>query len=166
MRDDVQEVVAELCSPDGLMVRRYLLNARNAFAFVFLPLDSVADVAQRLLGDDSDWPKSGLAVLHFDHGSKAPTEASLKNFLLWEPLKNRRGIGRWEVVGHADASGSREVNLELSLARAKWVSQHLIDALGWHTEDVVARGLGSTEPIGENPAQNRRVEVRWVPSLQ
>ena len=80
--------------------------------------------------------------------------------------EHRHGRGRWDVVGHTDNSGSREANAALSLARAQWVSQHLVDALGWKAEDVVARGLGSTEPMGTNPAQNRRVEVRWVPSLQ
>ena len=166
VRDEVQEAVAEVRSPDGRVVRRYLLNAENGFAFVFLPLDPVSELAQRGMGDGSVWPESGLAVLHFDHGSKTPTEASWRAFLDWEPVGHRHGRGRWDVVGHTDNSGSREANAALSLARAQWVSQHLVDALGWKAEDVVARGLGSTEPMGTNPAQNRRVEVRWVPSLQ
>ena len=74
--------------------------------------------------------------------------------------------GHWSVVGHTDASGAQHVNDKLSLDRAERIASYLVDEMGWPRSSVEVRGAGSAEPLGEDPAQNRRVEVLWVPSMQ
>lgn len=74
-----------------------------------------------------------------------------------------------QVVGHTDALGSAESNLELSLDRAQAVAEALqVRGL----PDVRPIGLGEQRPVApnekkdgsDNPegrAQNRRVEITW-----
>jgi OOP family OmpA-OmpF porin len=73
-----------------------------------------------------------------------------------------------EVVGHTDAIGDDESNLELSIERARAVTDALLAA--GMTVDAEVVGKGETEPVAanENPdgsdspsgrAQNRRVEI-------
>ena len=159
--------MAEVISPDGEVVRRYALNAENGFAFVLLPLDVVVALEDLRSQDGSDWPTSTLAILSYEHGMPTPTSASWRVFQGWAqglPLDSGKGILR--VTGHTDASGTDDLNAALSLARAEYVATQLQSIAKWPTERVEVEALGSAEPLGSDPAQNRRVEVRWVPSLQ
>ena len=79
-------------------------------------------------------------------------------------MRSDQGILR--VTGHTDASGTDDLNAALSLARAEYVATQLQSLVKWPQERVQVEALGSAEPLGNDPAQNRRVEVRWVPSLQ
>ncbi len=158
--------LAEIRSPEGLVVRRYELNFENGFAFVLLPLDLVDEMAGREVLDDSNWPASTLAVVQFDVGSTRPIESSWNEFVAWSSELSRPNSGRWIITGHTDESGGSEVNLKLSLERASFVSNHLMQEKGWSREGMEVSGLGSKEPLGTDAAQNRRVEVRWVRSLQ
>ena len=68
-----------------------------------------------------------------------------------------------EIGGHTDATGSRHMNLNLSLARALAVRTFLISK-GVSPERLVAQGYGPDRPIASNRtpegrAQNRRVEL-------
>ncbi|MBX3746527.1 MAG: OmpA family protein [Verrucomicrobiae bacterium] len=69
------------------------------------------------------------------------------------------------VTGHADRSGSEEVNARLSYQRAAWVRDRLV-GLGVDAGRIEVVGMGSREPLrAEAPAagENRRVtfSVRW-----
>lgn len=71
---------------------------------------------------------------------------------------------RIEIAGHADAAGSAERNMTLSLDRANAVLAYLV-AAGQNADrfDVVA--FGDTKPIGDNSTEagralNRRIEFR------
>lgn len=68
----------------------------------------------------------------------------------------------FNIVGHADASGSPEVNRRLSAARAREVSRYLNRECGIDTDRLSVFGLGNSRllpgvpPVSE---ENRRVEV-------
>ena len=162
-----KEVVAEIRAPNGTLVRRYRLDASTGWAFVLLPLDPVGELASVSMEDESDWPLASLAVLSFDHGQRRPTEASWLAFLDWAKSINANSMkGKWTVVGHTDKTGTPEVNDVLSLRRAQGVAEYLTETMQWPKTSLEVRGVGSAQPIGENPAQNRRVEVHWVPAMQ
>lgn len=72
-----------------------------------------------------------------------------------------------EIVleGHSDPSGNEYRNLSLSLDRANWCADRLVE-YGINRMRIRTVGLGSARPIvdvgGDAGAINRRVEVRWV----
>ena len=70
---------------------------------------------------------------------------------------------RLDVEGHADATGSEELNQKLSENRAAAVRDYML-AQGLNGDAVTARGLGKTQPIASNDTiadrqKNRRVEM-------
>lgn len=68
----------------------------------------------------------------------------------------------FNIIGHADASGSPQINRPLSKARAEEVARHLQRECGMAESRFVTFGLGESRllpgvpPVSE---QNRRVEV-------
>jgi outer membrane protein OmpA-like peptidoglycan-associated protein len=72
-----------------------------------------------------------------------------------------------EIVleGHSDPSGNEYRNLSLSLDRANWAADRLVE-YGINRMRIRTVGLGSARPVidvgGDAGAINRRVEVRWV----
>ncbi len=72
-----------------------------------------------------------------------------------------------EVVGHTDSTGTDSYNQDLSLRRARAVTEHL-KAQAVVPNRLIVIGRGEAEPIASNAtasgqAQNRRVEVRISP---
>lgn len=68
-----------------------------------------------------------------------------------------------QVIGHTDARGSEESNLELSRRRAQAVAEELV-AAGVSPSRITTLGRGESSPIASNDtpegrAQNRRVEI-------
>jgi len=159
--------VAEIRAPDGRVVRTYELRADRGWEFVFLPLDPVTEMQDLRGQDGSTWPTSTLAILRYEHGSPTPTPDSWRTFLTWaKGIQQFPEQGFLHVTGHTDASGTDDVNASLSLARAEYVATQCQALAKWPGERVEVRALGSTQPLGGDPAQNRRVEVRWVPAMQ
>jgi outer membrane protein OmpA-like peptidoglycan-associated protein len=73
-----------------------------------------------------------------------------------------------DVVGHADASGSREHNMPLSEQRAEEAKAALV-AAGADPAKIAAKGVGESDLKVKTTAAhaaNRRVEVRFHPSLR
>ncbi|MCU1751393.1 OmpA family protein [Pseudomonas sp. 6D_7.1_Bac1] len=70
-------------------------------------------------------------------------------------------IERVRIDGHTDGSGKEAYNQQLSLRRAKSVSQVLI-RVGMREENVQLRGLGSNEPVASNTTTAGRTENRRV----
>ena len=62
-----------------------------------------------------------------------------------------------QIAGHTDNVGSDQHNQQLSENRAKAVKDALV-ALGIPATKIVAKGYGSTRPISNVDAENRRVE--------
>jgi len=77
-------------------------------------------------------------------------------------LKSKKGTGQQvRVIGHADATGTPEANLTLSLKRAQAVKEYLVDK-GADPQMLIAIGQGAKDPL--DPAKpydavNRRVEI-------
>ncbi len=70
---------------------------------------------------------------------------------------------RVQISGHTDNTGSRAVNLRLSIARARTVETFL-EANGVPRTQVTSKGFGPAVPVASNKtaagrAQNRRVEL-------
>ena len=124
-----------------------------------------ADIVSGSIGSQLD--VSGHAVLdtlEFASGSTdlEPGEyaelADLANYLAKNPAS------RILLVGHTDAMGSLESNIELSERRAESVLNRLINAHGVDSERVSAKGIGYLSPRATNISAegrklNRRVEA-------
>ena len=72
------------------------------------------------------------------------------------------------IVGHTDASGDDQRNLELSARRADAVRDFLADEFRLPATRMLAEGKGEIEPIASNDTAagrqaNRRVEIRVRP---
>lgn len=70
------------------------------------------------------------------------------------------------VAGYTDNIGSQESNRKLSLSRARTVRAYLI-GLGVSPGQLVARGFGESDPVGNNAtragrAKNRRIELHVI----
>jgi OmpA-OmpF porin, OOP family len=68
-----------------------------------------------------------------------------------------------QIIGHTDAQGEDNYNLQLSERRAKAVIQALVQQFGIDESRMSAIGKGETEPVDDNAtekgrANNRRVE--------
>ncbi|MDA0728284.1 MAG: OmpA family protein [Bacteroidetes bacterium] len=165
--DELIEAEWVLVSPDGRIIRRHLLRDDLGWSFTMLPLDAVEAMKQGALQDASFWPWLEVQLVHFDLGSSNPQPASLRAFQSWvneSTSFTHHEAGRWLVMGHADQSGPESVNASLSEARAQVIAQELL--LLFPDAKMVTSGAGSTLPVGNDPAQNRRVEVRWVPNVK
>ena len=105
-----------------------------------------------------------LADLSFQTGSSKLAEGgadslqALAAFLVAEP---ERSV---VLVGHTDAEGALDSNINLSRQRADAVRAHLVSTLGIAPERVRAEGVGYLAPLttnetAEGRSANRRVEV-------
>jgi outer membrane protein OmpA-like peptidoglycan-associated protein len=74
------------------------------------------------------------------------------------------------VEGHTDSTGSADMNMQLSQARAQSVSTYLVSR-GLPSDQVTAQGFGPSRPVADNAtaegrANNRRVEIVIQPGEQ
>jgi len=67
-----------------------------------------------------------------------------------------------QVQGHTDKSGSEQYNMQLSQRRAQSVVNYMTQR---HVDPrrLIAVGLGESQPISSDPAQNRRVTMVVTP---
>ena len=107
--------------------------------------------------------KYSLPASSFRVGSAELPELLKKQLDVFaDVLKGKKGSGRQvRVIGHADASGTPEVNEALSLRRAEAVKSYLVQR-GAEPDMLVVVGVGSKAlKNAANPtaAENRRVEI-------
>lgn len=72
-------------------------------------------------------------------------------------------VGRLQIIGHTDASGSAAYNANLSRLRADEVKRFLVDDCGIQPERLEAVGVGEEFPANPNDPtadENRRVEFQ------
>lgn len=99
----------------------------------------------------------------FDTGSayiKSESTGTLKKIA--EILKANPSL-QVQIVGHTDADGDADYNMDLSMMRASSVEQALTDQFGVDASQLSSTGKGETELLdtgtsSESKAKNRRVE--------
>ena len=68
---------------------------------------------------------------------------------------------RLQAIGYTNASGDDRADQQLSLARAQWLVQALIDA-GVRADRLSAEGQGGKDPIGDNSTEQGRAANQRV----
>lgn len=119
------------------------------------------------LTEASEGARLVLRNIYFDTGSADLRSDSQQELDRLFDIMNRSRLVV-EIGGHTDNTGSAQLNMNLSQARAESVVQYIVDK-GIHTDRISAKGYGQTEPIAENETEegrqeNRRVEVKIVSS--
>ncbi len=102
-------------------------------------------------------------LLYFDTDSSRPTRESLKQVPEILRVIGERKSNDISVVGHTDATGQREYNTRLSLARAQATAKLLVDA-GVDPDALEITSHGKDNPLVPTPdntpePKNRRVEI-------
>lgn len=150
-------------------VRSYRMEGGVAFVFDLLPLDHLRRWPRPNEGDASrletistawqvQFAKSG-----FELGVKE--RQSLSDWL----EESKDDEGRWpvgwkiEITGYADASGTSELNLDLSKRRAEHAREFVISS-GFDAARITCFGKGSHGSKGVSEF-DRRVELHWVPTF-
>lgn len=99
-------------------------------------------------------------LVMFDVNSSKPKKLDLDGLIT--KLKEDKKLNVL-LVGHTDASGSDNLNLNLSIQRATAVKKYLVSK-GVSAARITVKGEGETKPLGDNEteegkAKNRRVEI-------
>ncbi|MFQ5328841.1 MAG: OmpA family protein [Thermodesulfobacteriota bacterium] len=117
--------------------------------------------------DESTSTTHGVSSqIEFDYNSDELTE---KSYTLLFPqgksLESEELQGyKFLIVGHTDALGSDEYNLDLSIRRAESVKQFFVTYFAIDPARLLVKGMGETSPIASNESEsgrkkNRRVEI-------
>lgn len=101
-------------------------------------------------------------TFHFDSANIAPESYETVG-LIADALHTPYLAGQtFFIVGHTDAKGAREYNLELSIKRAQAVREALVTTFRVPGEYLFAVGLGEEQlrdPSNPDAAVNRRVQL-------
>ncbi|MDX2305743.1 MAG: OmpA family protein [Microscillaceae bacterium] len=107
--------------------------------------------------------------IQFRSGSDVILPEGEKQLLELFNSLNIAETARVKIVGHTDADGNPDINIALSLKRAKAVKKWLIDYSKntFPSERFSVDGLGSSAPVADNnseagKAKNRRVEISLI----
>jgi len=127
----------------------------------------VANATTNATANDAGLVRAGRArprvVARFESDQPTANDADLRDLaaaMLADPSA--------EIVleGHTDQRGDPERNRALSLERAAWAKNRLVE-LGVSASHIAIVGLGAERPLARGDddaaiASNRRVEVRWL----
>ena len=105
-----------------------------------------------------------LSNIFFETAKSTLTPASYKELDNVVRMLNETPTLRVEISGHTDNTGSMDLNMRLSQARAKSVVDYLI-ARGIASNRLEFKGYGPQQPVASNEteagrSQNRRVEFK------
>lgn len=108
--------------------------------------------------------------LLFTVGSSALTDRGAQKIGEVSQILNQYPDSRVIVKGYTSSEGGDQMNMELSQRRADVVKNQLI-ANRVNPSRIVALGMGSSNPVGDNNTesgrvQNRRVEIDVIPTDQ
>lgn len=120
-----------------------------------------ADAMQKSIADNG---RVNLYGIHFDFDKDTLRSESKPTLDEIAKLMRTETELQLTVVGHTDAKGGEEYNLDLSKRRAATISVALTRDYGIDGARLRARGAGATEPVASNDdeegrAKNRRVEL-------
>lgn len=141
----------------GLLPQGYKADASLGVA----PLEAVTDAAGCQQVFNALLAKGNI---YFETGQAAIDKISAGIIDRLAAVALRCPNANLEVSGHTDATGSDEINNDLSRRRAQAVTERLL-AAGLDAAHLSAAGYGSTQPIASNDteegrAKNRRIEFR------
>lgn len=129
--------------------------------------DDLVVVDAEAMGRDIDlYGKVTLYSLYFDHDKatlKGESAAALQEIAT---LLTRRPELQVFVVGHSDATGDFEYNLDLSARRAAEVVRVLDNEYGISDSRMSAHGVGPLVPVTTNDSDTGRVKNRRVELVQ
>ncbi|MRI00559.1 OmpA family protein [Kriegella sp. EG-1] len=117
------------------------------------------DLRRKLLADG----KISTNGILFDSGSATIQPQSMGVIRqIFQVLQQDNSLNL-KIVGHTDADGDDNKNMQLSQKRAEAVKSALVTVYDISSERLSTDGKGETEPVGDNSsedgkAQNRRVE--------
>ena len=97
----------------------------------------------------------------FTQGSTTLTEDGkrfLDKYLVLAQVRSDRVL---EITGYTDSVGSEELNNDLSLKRAQAAGDYLV-SIGFDPTKVLTKGLGESNPIGDNSTEEGRAKNRRV----
>lgn len=106
-------------------------------------------------GEITEWR---VVIDEFAFASAILTEAHQQKLEEWFTSLENPSTLVFEVIGHADEIGSFAVNQKMGKKRAETVVKWL-KARGIPGQNIVVISKGETEPISEEMAKNRRVEI-------
>ena len=139
-----------------------------AGAIIGHQMDQQAEELDDIAGADVQRVGEGIVVtfdsgILFDYDSDALKTNARSNLTELAQSLQRHPDVDVMIVGHADATGSDEYNMNLSYRRANSAAQYL-QQQGVASARIETAGRGETEPIASNDtdagrAENRRVEI-------
>lgn len=105
-------------------------------------------------------------TVYFETGKDVFTEETPSKLEAAAKIMVEYSTAKFSISGHADSTGSKKRNQELSERRAQKVRSFLISK-GVSSSNLSAKGFGEDMPIASNNtragrAKNRRVEVKLV----
>jgi len=103
-------------------------------------------------------------TLYFDTGKATFKDETIGRLDIMADILGNFPLAKFHIEGHADSTGSDQINDSLSARRANAVRDYLISK-GVIADNLTAQGYGSKNPIDTNDtvagkANNRRVEVK------
>lgn len=115
----------------------------------------------------ADLNKTGRVLLYgiyFDTDKASIKTSSVPTLIEIGTLLNKNSGLNLIVVGHTDATGGLQHNMDLSRRRAEAVVKYLVSDLGISSNRLEAHGVGYLAPVATNETENgrslnRRVEL-------
>lgn len=166
-------LLAKAAQPEGMLYASiaFAEGNRGNYAFVRvvqtreMEADKIAFVgAAQMEKAITDAGRISLYGIHFDFDQDAVKAESKPTLDEIAKLLNSDPTLKLSVVGHTDAKGAADYNLDLSRRRAANVVATLARDYGIDFDRVASRGAGAGEPLAPNDsegnrARNRRVEL-------
>jgi outer membrane protein OmpA-like peptidoglycan-associated protein len=108
-------------------------------------------------------PKPVKYVVYFKPKSKELTEESKAVLVKAIETIKKRSPCMVDIIGHTDTTGSNEINIKVSLKRAKYI-ESILKEKGVKAESLTAKGYGEEDLEVETAdnvaeAKNRNVEI-------
>lgn len=136
-----------------------LAAARDTIKDVIVTAETVEEIAKAIEDNMEKGVSSSFDNINFETGSAELSEGSknaldgIVKFLKDNPDK------KIQVVGHTSTDGTDEINIPLSMERAKAVTDY-IEKQGVDGSRLSYQGMGASKPISDIPEKNRRVEIQ------